>query len=66
MKTKQASNTTAWNGWRRPDPCSPWRAIVTADDDTMAFNRLLDTVHGGGKCVLPRGIDPNVRKEMQQ
>ncbi len=48
-----------WTGRHRLDPLSPWRAIVTADDETKALNKLLDTVRGGDKCVLPVGVDPN-------
>ena len=55
----QTTKETRWTGWHRPDPCSPWRAIVTADDETKAFNWLLDTVRGGDKCVLAGGVDPN-------
>jgi len=55
----RTSKKTRWTGWHRPDPCSPWRAIVTANTETKAFNRLLDTVRGGDKCVLPAGADPN-------
>jgi hypothetical protein len=54
------TTATTWIGWHRPDPCSPWRALVTAESETVAFNRLLDSVRGGDKCVLPAGTDPNV------
>jgi hypothetical protein len=49
----------SWTGWYRPDPGSPWRAVVSGDEETVVFNKLLDTVRGGDKCVLPVGVDPN-------
>ena len=48
-------------GWHRPTPRSPWQAIVTADSEADAFGKLLDTVPGGDKVVLPAGTDPNDR-----
>lgn len=55
-----ASETTAkWVGWHRRDGRSPWRAIVTAETETAAFNKLLDMIRGGDKCILPAGFDPN-------
>lgn len=50
---------TSWTGWHRPDQRSPWRAIVTGATEIEAFNKLLDLVRGGDKCVLRAGQDPN-------
>ena len=49
-------------GWYGPDPRSPWCAIVNGDTESEVFNRLLDTVRGGDKNVLPAGVDPNAEK----
>ncbi|MHB1422803.1 MAG: hypothetical protein ACYC3I_06335 [Gemmataceae bacterium] len=55
------ATTTTWIGWHRPDGRSPWSAIVQGDDERAVFRQLLDAVHGGDKCVLAGGVDPNVK-----